>query len=195
MSTQHEMRKNTEPTNGSTTRDIARDGKLPFAATIPDPENLSDDERKAAESGTWPVRISFPSTEVALQALGRGRPAPSSSSPLADVLVAELLSAVTRNPELVRQLISVVAPVATRKTSTGPMQMTMADYARRTAYAKRTIEKFLSMGMPSVGKGRLRRIPVEAADEWLRTSMAVDEVAIEAEARLVARNTRHRRRG
>jgi len=76
---------------------------------------------------------------------------------------------------------------------TGPHLMTITDYAHRSAYSKRTVETFVKHGLPTVMEGRLRRVIVNEADEWLRNGGPQDdddgEGEIEREAREMARKS------
>jgi hypothetical protein len=81
-----------------------------------------------------------------------------------------------------------------------PTFMKIREYAARTGYSKRTIENFMDEGLPTVGKGRLRRVDVEPADEWIRNRAAREQDeqdAVEKEAREDARrgSQSRRRRG
>jgi hypothetical protein len=52
--------------------------------------------------------------------------------------------------------------------------MKIKEYAARTGYSQRTIENFMTEGLPTVGEHRLRRVDVEPADEWIRNRAASD---------------------
>ena len=92
-------------------------------------------------------------------------------------------------------------PVAVTAAEGPPAKfMKIAAYARRTGYSVRTIENFLIEGLPTVGERRLRRVDVEAADEWIRGRVVRDREgrdAVEEEAREDARRggRARRRRG
>lgn len=49
-----------------------------------------------------------------------------------------------------------------------PRWMTIKAYAAARSISERTIHEYLKAGMPSVGAGRMRRIVVFAANEWIR---------------------------
>jgi hypothetical protein len=75
--------------------------------------------------------------------------------------------------------------------------MKVASYAARTGYSTRTIETFITEGLPTVGQRRLRRVDVEPADEWIRNRAAHerdDQDSVEREARDDARRGRSARR-
>jgi len=79
-----------------------------------------------------------------------------------------------------------------------PEFMKVDEYATRVGYSPRTIANFIREGLPTVGRRRLLRIDVEAADEWIRTLRARRQEArdsIAQEAREAARRpSRPRRR-
>jgi hypothetical protein len=75
--------------------------------------------------------------------------------------------------------------------------MKVATYAARTGYSTRTIETFITEGLPTVGQRRLRRVDIEPADEWIRKRAAHERDAqdsVEREARDDARRGRSARR-
>jgi excisionase family DNA binding protein len=49
-----------------------------------------------------------------------------------------------------------------------PLYLTIADAAQRFNVSKRTIGDWLVVGLPSVRRGRVRRIPIAEATAWLR---------------------------
>jgi phage terminase Nu1 subunit (DNA packaging protein) len=74
-----------------------------------------------------------------------------------------------------------------------PKFMKAKEYAARVGYSVRTIENFIGEGLPTVGKGRLRRVDVEPADEWIRNRAAREDDeqdAVAQEARVDARRQR-----
>jgi len=74
-----------------------------------------------------------------------------------------------------------------------PAYMTIADYAARVALSKRTIVYRIGEGLPTVGRGRGRRVDVAAADEWLKSHHERDDElvddALENQARRAAART------
>lgn len=54
-----------------------------------------------------------------------------------------------------------------------PFQVTIKEAARLLAYDLRTIQRLISRGeLPSVGEGRLRRIPVQALRDYQQQHLA-----------------------
>lgn len=54
-----------------------------------------------------------------------------------------------------------------------PFQVTLKEAARLLAYDIRTIQRLLSRGeLPSVGEGRLRRIPVQGLRDYQQRHLA-----------------------
>jgi len=54
-----------------------------------------------------------------------------------------------------------------------PLQVTLKEAARLLAYDLRTIQRLISRGeLPSVGAGRLRRIPVQALRDYQQRHLA-----------------------
>jgi len=54
-----------------------------------------------------------------------------------------------------------------------PFQVTLKEAARLLAYDLRTIQRLISRGeLPSVGEGRLRRIPVQALRDYQQHHLA-----------------------
>ena len=54
-----------------------------------------------------------------------------------------------------------------------PFQVTIKEAARLLAYDLRTIQRLISRGeLPSVGAGRLRRIPVQALRDYQQRHLA-----------------------
>jgi hypothetical protein len=81
-----------------------------------------------------------------------------------------------------------------------PKFMRVKTYAARTGYSQRTIENFMTDGLPTVGEHRLRRVDVELADEWIRNRAARDqgeqddfEREVRDDARHEGARRRHRR--
>lgn len=64
----------------------------------------------------------------------------------------------------------------------------VTEFGRLYGYSERTIYNFVDLGLPSIGKGRLRRIPLREGGEWLRqhlADVAADpmDAAVEADLR------------
>ena len=89
-----------------------------------------------------------------------------------------------------------VGPASSSATASQKF-MKVATYAARTGYSARTIETFITEGLPTVGQRRLRRVDVEPADEWIRNRAARerdDQDSVEREARDDARRGRSARK-
>lgn len=55
----------------------------------------------------------------------------------------------------------------TQSSAKQPRWVTVADFAKRTGYSRRTISNYIKMGMPTVGRGRGRRVILAAALAWI----------------------------
>lgn len=53
-----------------------------------------------------------------------------------------------------------------------PNRMKVSAYARSRGYAARTVSRYCQLGMPSVGRGKARRVLVHEADEWIASGGA-----------------------
>jgi excisionase family DNA binding protein len=100
---------------------------------------------------------------------------------LSVVLPEELLEAVRREAREEARRVSVETLAALPKPEPAPVVLYMrtGEYAKRRALSKRTIETLIREGLPVTGRGRLRRIPVARADEWLERRGALDDDARE----------------
>lgn len=61
-----------------------------------------------------------------------------------------------------------------------PSHMKVAEYAKRIQVCKRTVENRITEGLPVLGVGRARRIPVEEADAWLRSRSRQTDLQVRA---------------
>jgi hypothetical protein len=99
---------------------------------------------------------------------------------------------------LVEQHVRLIPEITGAPPHVAPQKfIKIAEYARRTGYSTRTIETFISEGLPTVGARRLRRVDVEPADEWIRNRATLerdDQDSVEREARDDARRGRSARR-
>ncbi len=116
-------------------------------------------------SASWPVKIAFPSvTEAmklfALAAKGGGilREESQAGHPLQRALVGALREAV-KGEGLAKPL---------NEAEPSPQFMAVKDYAEYRRLSKRSIETLITHGLPLDGRGKLRRVPVENADRWMR---------------------------
>jgi hypothetical protein len=94
------------------------------------------------------------------------------------------------NPDLVAQVRGVLGGVGTA-TDGGPLLMRKGGYAERIGYSVRTLDKLIAAGLPTRGRGKLLRIVVADADEWL-LAQAVDD--LDDVDLLAIRNARKRSR-
>jgi hypothetical protein len=105
-----------------------------------------------------------------------------------DVLV-EIINAAERDPALAERMRRVLgmAPVEPVDGSS-PIYLRAAEYARRVSVSERTVWALVTRGLPTIGRGKSRRIDVARADEWLRGQRDQVDVAIQAQARRAARH-------
>jgi len=47
--------------------------------------------------------------------------------------------------------------------------LSVAEFAARWSFSKRQVETYIRQGLPLVGRGRARRVPLSEGDEWMRT--------------------------
>ncbi len=59
--------------------------------------------------------------------------------------------------------------------------MTRVAYAERVSVSARTLDTLIGRGLPCIGRGRLLRVDVAAADRWLREHLAEDAPEAEDE--------------
>jgi hypothetical protein len=134
------------------------------------------------------------------EAASRGVDADAIAAAVAEQVIAHLAEHRVENRAfpIVAGWASDAKPIAVTPGAPPVKFMKIADYARRTGYSVRTVENFLVEGLPSVGERRLRRVDVEAADEWIRGRAARDQAdhdAFEEDARRDARRGGRARRG
>ncbi len=46
--------------------------------------------------------------------------------------------------------------------------VSVSEYADRIGVCKRTVENWIKKGLPLIGSGKSRRVPVDEADKWMR---------------------------
>jgi hypothetical protein len=56
----------------------------------------------------------------------------------------------------------------------GPTFATRGAYAERVSVSRRTLDALIARGLPIIGRGRLLRVDVPAADAWLRDHLGDD---------------------
>lgn len=100
-----------------------------------------------------------------------------------DSLAAELLEAIVRrvetDPALAARLRGVLG--AEPQAPQGAPFMRVEEYAARRGFSRKSVERWIRSGMPSLGEGVGRRVDVERADAWLRARSNNTDVS-EAEA-------------
>ena len=91
--------------------------------------------------------------------------------------------------ELARVVRAIVreelAAAAAPKAEPTPEYMRVDAYAARVGVSERTLWTWVRRGLPIVGRGRCRRVPVVDADRWLAEQRQPD-TAIEDRARRAA---------
>jgi hypothetical protein len=90
----------------------------------------------------------------------------------------ELIAALERRPELVQRLVGLLI----RPTPEAQF-VRVAEYAKRLNLSERHGWSLVSLGLPTIGTGKARRVDVRAADQWLREQPARVEGAVERRAR------------
>lgn len=96
------------------------------------------------------------------------------------------------SPDLVQRLSAIMGTPAPSRDG---LLVTKAEYAGRLSYSVRKLDQLIAAGLPTSGKGRALRIPVEAADQWVTVHMggATAENDLEVAALASARRRAHRR--
>ena len=69
-----------------------------------------------------------------------------------------------------------VGPVPRCRVHTGPSLRRAAEFAQHIGMCKRSVENMVTEGLPIVGKGRRRRVPVAEAVAWVRAGGAGAEI-------------------
>jgi len=103
-------------------------------------------------------------------------------------LLLEIIHAAEGDPSLaerVRRVLGVQRVDEAREPAA--VYLRVAEYARRLSLGERTVWALVSRGLPTIGRGRSRRIDVERADDWLRSQQGEVDAAIAAQARRAAR--------
>ena len=102
---------------------------------------------------------------------------------LTEQALVEALACLRRRPELLATLRSLL--VDSGPAEPIPTYVTVGAFAQRVGVAKRTVENWITQGLPVVRGGRVRRIPIVEADAWLKTGGATN--GLERRARRDAR--------
>ena len=102
-------------------------------------------------------------------------------------LLLEIIDAAERDPVLVERVRRALGVHPAEAKKPVAVYLRAVEYARRVSLSERTVWALISQGLPTIGRGRSRRIDVARADEWLRGQRDQVDVAIEAQARRAAR--------
>ncbi len=104
-----------------------------------------------------------------------------------EILVG-IVGALKEEPALARELRQLLG-VATQEPTpdSPPLFMRVRDYAARASLGERTVWNLIARGLPTVGKGRARRVDVECADVWIRNERTAKDDSVERSARESAR--------
>lgn len=105
----------------------------------------------------------------------------SATSALANEIADALIARLKDDPSTARALRDALG-VDEAPADDGPKWQKLDQYAKRTGFSRRTIERFIARGLPCEGKNAGRRVDVERADAWLRVNLGKAEGADEAEA-------------
>jgi hypothetical protein len=115
-----------------------------------------------------------------------------------EAVIGSVLDALERDPQLrarVRELLqhSDDRTVATREPA--PLYLAVGAFAARVGYSKRHVEHLVREGLPLIGAGRARRVPVAAAEQWLaqrgdRDARAAERARLDAARAAGARAAR-----
>jgi hypothetical protein len=103
-------------------------------------------------------------------------------------LLLEIIHAAEGDPSLaerVRRVLGVQRVDEAQEPAA--VYLRVAEYARRLSLGERTVWALVSRGLPTIGRGRSRRIDIARADEWLRNQQGEVDAAIAAQARRAAR--------
>lgn len=112
----------------------------------------------------------------------------------AATVLAELVVALETRPDLLLRLQQLLSPQQPSHTAPPPepIYATVTQAMARYQVSRRTIFAWVRAGMPTVGRGRTRRVDVRRADSWLREHRG--ESTPEELARARARRTLRTRR-
>jgi hypothetical protein len=108
-------------------------------------------------------------------------------------LITAVVDAVEGSPDLQRRLRALAVLVGIgggtpSQSSASAAYLTVAAYSERASLSERTVWKYITAGLPTVGTGRGRRVDVERADEWRRRQGRQADAVVELdEARRRAR--------
>lgn len=91
-------------------------------------------------------------------------------------LLEESVQYLREHPEVVAEIRKILAPPIEAVGDTVPEFMKVAEFAQHIGMCKRSVENMVTEGLPIVGKGRRRRVPVAEAVAWIRTGGADAEI-------------------
>jgi hypothetical protein len=104
-----------------------------------------------------------------------------------EILVG-FISALRNEPALAQELRELLGITAAEpKRDSVHLFMRVRDYAERVSLGERTVWNMMARGLPTVGKGRSRRVDVVRADVWLRNEPTAVDDSVERSARECAR--------
>ena len=90
-------------------------------------------------------------------------------SALAREIAEALVEAIESNDEIATRLRARLSATPVEPTA---MFATVANYAHRVGFSRRSIENMIRDGLPTIGVGSGLRIDVERADAWVRLRRA-----------------------
>jgi hypothetical protein len=99
-----------------------------------------------------------------------------------------ILAALKAEPLLaaeLRTLLGTGAPMS--EVTEEQIFMRVPAYAARVSLGERTVWNLVTRGLPTIGRGKSRRVDVERADVWLREERDHLDDAVEQSARRSAR--------
>ena len=89
---------------------------------------------------------------------------------LARELLISIVDELRADPTLANQLRELLAPAATTRvvaTNPEPVYATVPAFCTRMGWSRSHVESLIKSGLPVVGCGRARRIPIQQAEAWL----------------------------
>jgi len=122
-------------------------------------------------------------------------------SSVLDAVLLEVLRGLLRvaasSPEVAEQLGGILGAVRD-EAGAGPLLAVKSEYAARLRYSVRKLDELLDAGLPTVGRGRALRIPVQKADDWVLAHLSSDhdgdeDLVVQALASVRKRAQRGRR--
>jgi hypothetical protein len=103
-------------------------------------------------------------------------------------ILGGIVAALREDPALARDLRELLGVAGTEpKADSSRLFVRVREYAARVSLGERTVWTMITRGLPTVGKGRSRRVDVERANVWLRNERRAVDDSIERSARASAR--------